>query len=111
MSQVAVATGEDALLLIPTRFSLGFMTSIDNRGRGRGTGAGGSSAVLGPSAFGHVGKGGSIGFADPAEGMAFAYVMNQHGEGILLNEKGQSLVDAAYRSLGMRTSAPGVWVR
>ena len=109
MSQPAVATSEDALLLIPTRFALGFMVSMDNRRRGPR--ANGSSAVLGPTAFGHVGMGGSIGFADPAERLSFAYVMNKHGEGILLNEKGQSLVDAAYRSVGMRTNAPGVWIR
>jgi CubicO group peptidase (beta-lactamase class C family) len=109
MSQPAVATSEDALLLIPTRFGLGFMTSMDNRRRGPR--ANGSSVVLGPTAFGHVGMGGSLGFADPAERLSFGYVMNRHGEGILLNEKGQSLVDAAYRSLGFRTDAPGVWIR
>ena len=109
MSQPAVATSEDALLLIPTRFGLGFMTSMDNRRRGPR--ASGSSVVLGPTAFGHVGMGGSIGFADPAERISFAYVMNKHGEGILLNDKGQSLVDATYTSLGFRTNAPGVWVR
>ena len=57
------------------------------------------------------GKGGSLGMADPAERMAFGYVMNAHGEGILLNDKGQALVDATYRALGFRTDAPGVWVR
>ena len=109
MSQTSVATSEDALLLIPTRFSLGFMTSMDNRRRGPR--ANGSSVILGPTAFGHVGMGGSVGFADPAERLSFAYVMNKHGEGILLNDKGQSLVDATYESLGFRTNSPGVWVR
>lgn len=109
MSQPATASSQDALLLIPTRFALGFMVSTDNRRRAAGSE--GNSVVLGPTAFGHVGKGGSIGFADPAEGLAFGYVMNQHGEGILLNAKGQGLVDATYRALGRRTDAPGVWVR
>lgn len=109
MSQPAVATSEDALLLIPTRFTLGFMASMDNRRRGPRLD--GSSAIVGPSAFGHVGMGGSYGFADPAERMSFGYVMNKHGEGMLLNDKGQSLVDAAYRALGYRTNEPGVWVR
>ena len=36
---------------------------------------------------------------------------NRQGEGILLNERGQSLVDAVYRSLGYRTNAAGVWTR
>ena len=38
---------------------------------------------------------------------AFSYTMNQMGNGILLNERGQSLIDAAYASLGYRTNAPG----
>jgi len=46
--------------------------------------------------FGHVGMGGSIGFADPEAGFAFGYSMNKMGGGILLNTRGQSLVDAAY---------------
>jgi CubicO group peptidase (beta-lactamase class C family) len=96
------------MLLIPTRFALGFMKSMDNRRR---SSAGGSSVVLSSAAFGHVGAGGSIGFADPDPGMGFGYVMNRQGEGILLNERGQSLVDAAYTSLGYRTNTPGVWVR
>ncbi|MEM7639542.1 MAG: esterase, partial [Pseudomonadota bacterium] len=69
------------------------------------------SAIMGEAAFGHVGAGGSIGFADPACGMAFSYTMNQMGSGILLNNRGQSVIDAAYRSLGYRTNAPGAWVK
>ena len=100
--------GLDALLLVPTSFALGFMVSTDNRRR---TGRSGDSAVLGPTAFGHVGLGGSIGFRDPDEDLAFAYVMNAHGDGVLLNDKGQDLVDATYRALGCRSSASGAWVR
>jgi CubicO group peptidase (beta-lactamase class C family) len=108
MGEVAVATQEDATLLIPTRFGLGFMKSMDNRRRARGDR---DSAILSSAAFGHVGAGGSIGFADPREELSFGYSMNQMGKGILLNERGQSLVDAAYRALGYATNAPGVWVR
>jgi CubicO group peptidase (beta-lactamase class C family) len=108
MGEVAVATQEDATLLIPTRFALGFMKSMDNRRRRRGDR---DSAILSSAAFGHVGAGGSIGFADPREELSFGYAMNQMGKGILLNERGQSLVDAAYRALGYTTNAPGVWVR
>jgi CubicO group peptidase (beta-lactamase class C family) len=106
MGEVAVATNEDATLLIPSRFALGFMKSMDNRRRARGDR---DSAVLSSAAFGHVGAGGSIGFADPVEGLSFGYSMNQMGPGILLNERGQSLVDAAYRTLGYRGSESGVW--
>jgi CubicO group peptidase (beta-lactamase class C family) len=108
MSEVAVATNEDATLLIPSRFALGFMKSMDNRRRARGDR---DSAVLSSAAFGHVGAGGSIGFADPVEGLSFGYSMNQMGPGILLNDRGQSLVDAAYRVLGYRGNESGVWAR
>ena len=37
--------------------------------------------------------------------------MNQMGPGLLLNARGQSVVDAAYQSLGYRTNAPGAWVK
>lgn len=105
---VSVATMEDATLLMPSRFGLGFMRSMDNRSRASGKF---ETMVLGREAFGHAGAGGSVGFADPEAGLAFGYTMNQMGGGILLNERGQALVDATYRCLGYRTSAPGFWVR
>jgi len=108
MGEVAVATHEDATLLIGSRFGLGFMKSMDNR---NAPGVGRDSAILGPAAFGHVGAGGSIGFADPAEELSFGYTMNRMGAGILMNERGQSLVDAAYQSLGFRSNRAGVWSR
>jgi len=106
MQEVAVATHEDATLLIPTRFSLGFMKSMDNR---RELAVTRDSVILGGSAFGHVGAGGSIGFADPAQGMSFGYTMNRMGPGILMNERGQSLIDAAYRCLGYQSNQSGIW--
>ena len=106
MSEVSMATHEDATLLIPTRFGLGFMKSMDNR---RELAVGRDSAILGASAFGHVGAGGSIGFADPGARMSLGYTMNRMGPGILLNERGQSLVDAAYQALGYQSNKSGVW--
>lgn len=106
MQEVACATHEDATLLIPSRFGLGFMKSMDNR---RSQEVAKDSAILGAAAFGHVGAGGSIGFADPAHKLSFGYTMNKLGLGLLLNERGQSLVDATYRSLGCRSNAAGVW--
>ncbi len=88
-----VSEGLDTTLRIPTRFGEGFMLSIDNRDLP----ADGQSAILGDGAFGHVGMGGSIGFADPDIGISFGYTMNKMGGGILLNDRGQSLVDAVYR--------------
>lgn len=108
MSRVTAATEIDATLLVSTRFASGFMKSMDNRGK---LGGRHMSALIGEQAFGHVGAGGSIGFADPECGLAFSYTMNQMGTGLLLNERCQSLIDAAYRALGYRTKAPGAWVR
>lgn len=90
-----VSEGMDATVRIPTRFGEGFMLSTDNRnllGEGQ-------SAVLGKGAFGHVGMGGSIGFADPEAGISFGYTMNKMGGGILLNDRGQLLIDAVYDCL------------
>jgi CubicO group peptidase (beta-lactamase class C family) len=86
--------GDDRILLLPTRFASGFMKSADNRPR--------DSVRMGPNeaAFGHVGAGGSLGMADPQAGVAIGYVMNQLGHGVMLNERGQGLVDAVYECLG-----------
>lgn len=108
MAEVSSATKEDATLLVGTRFALGFMKSIDNRRRAFGDR---DSAILSSDAFGHVGAGGSIGFADPTAGFSFGYAMNQMGRGILLNDRGQSLVDAAYRCLGYTSNDSGVWAK
>jgi CubicO group peptidase (beta-lactamase class C family) len=106
MSLCSVATHEDATLRIPTRFSLGFMKAMDNRGLEN---AKHCSLIISEPAFGHVGAGGSIGFADPASRMSFGYSMNRMGFGILMNDRGQSLIDSAYRALGYRSDAGGVW--
>jgi hypothetical protein len=41
--------------------------------------------------------------------MSFGYTMNRMGFGILMNDRGQRLIDAAYRALGYRSKASGVW--
>lgn len=108
MSMVSTASARDATLLVPTRFASGFMKSMDNRAYPQGNQM---SAIIGEKAFGHVGAGGSIGFADPECGMAFSYTMNKMGNGLLVNERGQSLIDAAYKAIGYSTNAPGAWIR
>ncbi|MCE9522891.1 MAG: beta-lactamase family protein [Alphaproteobacteria bacterium] len=106
MSRVAMATHEDGTLMIPSRFALGYMKTMDNRALPPADSA---SCLLTEAAFGHVGAGGSIGFADPECKMGFGYTMNQMGLGLLLNDRGQALVDAAYKALGYRTNAGGAW--
>jgi CubicO group peptidase (beta-lactamase class C family) len=108
MSPTSTSTNEDATLLIPTRFALGFMRSMDNRNRATRDR---DSQIIGASAFGHGGAGGSIGFADPDSRMSFGYSMNQMGEGILINARAQSLVDSTYQALGYRSNASGAWRR
>ena len=105
MRRVSSAVNRDATLCIATRFAMGFMVSMDNRARPDS-----DSVIVGEHAFGHVGAGGSIGFADPSCGLAFGYSMNRMGKGILLNDRGQSLVDATYRVLGHRSDASGSWI-
>lgn len=108
MGYVSTATRDDATLMIPTRFGQGFMCSMDNRHIRFGHDA---SFIIGQNAFGHVGMGGSCVFFDPDCDMVFAYSMNRMGGGILLNSRGQSLIDAAYESLGYQGNSPGYWLR
>ena len=107
MSRVSMATHEDATLVLPSRFALGYMKTMDNRALG---GVDAASCIMTEAAFGHVGAGGSVGFADPECRMSFGYTMNQMGAGLLLNDRGQTLVDAAYRAIGYRSNAGGAWV-
>lgn len=58
------ASGRDQVMVIPSRFSTGFMLPT------------GSNPMTGPNAFGHTGRGGSLAFADPEHGIAFGYVTN-----------------------------------
>lgn len=106
MQAVASATAVDTVLLVGMRFSLGFMKSADNRAAPPGAR---DSVILSEEAFGHAGMGGSLGFADPAARLSFGYAMNKQGRGVLVNERGQSLVDAVYRSLGYRSDRHGRW--
>src|ERR1700730_4020917 len=81
--------GVDRVFQIPTAFSAGFMK--DSRESRR--------HIFGRStfSFGHPGAGGSHAFADPENGIAFAYVMNQMEQSLLPNEKSLRLVDAIFR--------------
>ena len=105
-SRVASASTVDATLLYPTRFGLGFMKSIDNVADGGVE----NSVLLSEEAFGHVGMGGSVGFADPRARLSFGYSMNRQGGGLGANLRGQALTDAVYRALGYRQPpGGGIW--
>ena len=87
----------DNMLLFPTNFSQGFMLHMDNRNSFEGEGG---SFIIGPNAFGHVGFGGSSAtFADPDCKMSFGYLVNKLGGEYLISERGQSLIDASYKSI------------
>ena len=84
--------GFDSILRLETSFSAGFMMDpIDAAGRK-------TRSILGPSltAFGHPGAGGSLGFADPENGVSFGFVMNKMEPGVLPNERAAALVRAIY---------------
>lgn len=87
-----VNNGVDMVLHHEISFSAGFMLDpID---------ASGSKVrqTMGPTltAFGHPGAGGSLAFADPENGLGFAYVMNQMEPGVLPNDRALNLVAAVY---------------
>ena len=82
--------GADRVFQVPTAFSAGFMKDSEKSAR----------RIIGTStsSFGHPGAGGSHAFADPENGISFAYVMNQMEQSVLPNEKSLRLVDAIYRN-------------
>lgn len=81
------AGGTDQVMMVPSRFSSGYMLPTQ------------TNPMAGPNSFGHTGRGGSLGFADPEHGIAFGYVMN-HIIGGPNDVRATSLVDAVRRSLG-----------
>ncbi len=109
MGAVSSASSLDTSILLPTRFTLGFAKSVDNRRVPSATED--DSLILSEEAFGHPGFGGALGFADPVANMSFGYAMNRMGQGIGLNARGQSLVDATYLSLGYTSNAGGSWIK
>ena len=91
--QNTLSQGEDAVLCLTAAFSAGMMKDpVDEETGGK------LRALFGPStsAFGHPGAGGSLAFADPENGLAFAYVMNQMEVGVLPGEKALGLARALY---------------
>jgi CubicO group peptidase (beta-lactamase class C family) len=107
MGAVTAATSVDAVLLVPTRWTMGYVKGTDNRYLPIADREG---IFLPEEAFGHPGMGGSFGFADPRARVSFGYTMNRQGSGLGVNDRGQSLVDAVYQALGYRRmDGAGAW--
>ncbi|MFB7588323.1 serine hydrolase domain-containing protein [Streptomyces sp. NPDC056169] len=82
LARTEESAGPDKVLLVGTRFGLGHMLH------------GPASPLLGPSSFGHPGRGGSLGFADPESGIAFGYVTNGMRKTVTADPRAQALVRA-----------------
>ncbi|WP_435975233.1 serine hydrolase domain-containing protein [Streptomyces sp. Qhu_M48] len=82
LARTEESAGPDRVLLVGTRFGLGHMLH------------GPASPLLGPSSFGHPGRGGSLGFADPDAGVALGYVTNGMRRTVTADPRAQSLVRA-----------------
>jgi CubicO group peptidase (beta-lactamase class C family) len=82
--RTTLTRGPDRVLMDETSFSLGFMTN--------------DFGIYGPSpsAFGHPGAGGSIAFADPEHGIAFAFIPSAMHPGALPGARTRNLVRALY---------------
>ncbi|MER6630027.1 serine hydrolase domain-containing protein [Streptomyces sp. NPDC000987] len=76
------SAGPDRVLVVSTRFGLGHMLH------------GATSPLLSPASFGHPGRGGSLGFADPDAGVAFGYVTNGFRKSVTADPRAQALLRA-----------------
>lgn len=76
------ASGVDRVLMTPTRPALGFGLPLPEQ------------PWWSPTAFGFPGHGGSLGYADPATGIAFGYVMNGLRVTMAPDPRTSSLIEA-----------------
>lgn len=81
------SAGPDRVLVVGTRFGLGYMLH------------GSASPLLSPGSFGHPGRGGALGFADPDSGIAFGYVTNGFRKSVTADPRAQALVRAVRTAL------------
>ncbi|MET9380071.1 serine hydrolase domain-containing protein [Streptomyces sp. NPDC002928] len=86
------SAGADRVLVVNTRFGLGYMLH------------GAASPLLSPGSFGHPGRGGALGFADPESGIAFGYVTNGFRKSVTADPRAQALVRAVR---AVRETPPG----
>ncbi|MEU0374096.1 serine hydrolase domain-containing protein [Streptomyces sp. NPDC006283] len=87
LARTEESAGPDRVLVVSTRFGLGFMLH------------GPASPLLGPGSFGHPGRGGSLGFADPGSGVAFGYTTNGMRKGVTADPRAQALIRAVRSAL------------
>jgi CubicO group peptidase (beta-lactamase class C family) len=82
------AQGEDLVVGYETRYGTGFQLSFPSR------------PMAGDGSFGHYGMGGSVGFAHPARGLSFGYVMNQMLSPSGPDPRSTALIQAVLRCTG-----------
>ncbi|MER5767516.1 serine hydrolase domain-containing protein [Streptomyces sp. NPDC001985] len=87
LARTEESAGPDRVLVVPTRLGLGFMLH------------GAAAPLLGPGSFGHPGRGGSLGFADPESGVALGYVTNGLRKGVTADPRAQALIRAVRSAL------------
>ncbi|MEU9306730.1 serine hydrolase domain-containing protein [Streptomyces sp. NPDC048256] len=81
------SSGPDRVLVVNTRFGLGPMLH------------GAASPLLSPTSFGHPGRGGALGLADPESGIAFGYVTNGFRTSVTADPRAQALLRALRTAL------------
>lgn len=75
-------SGPDKVLIVNSTFGLGFFRH-------------GPTSLMGsPASFGHPGRGGSLGFADPELGIGFGYVTNGMQPGVTGDIRSRTLIKA-----------------
>ncbi|GGX26239.1 serine hydrolase domain-containing protein [Streptomyces lomondensis] len=89
LARAEESAGPDRVLVVGTRFGLGYMLH------------GSASPFLTPGSFGHPGRGGALGFADPETGIAFGYVTNGFRKTVTADPRAQGLVRAVRSVLGL----------
>ncbi|MEU0247218.1 serine hydrolase domain-containing protein [Streptomyces sp. NPDC006235] len=89
LARAEESAGADRVLVVGTRFGLGYMLHSS------------ASPFLTPGSFGHPGRGGALGFADPDTGIAFGYVTNGFRKTVTADPRAQGLVRAVRGALGL----------
>ncbi|MGW0995455.1 serine hydrolase domain-containing protein [Streptomyces sp. NPDC002520] len=87
LARAEQSAGPDRILVVKTRFGLGYMLH------------GSATPLLSPTSFGHPGRGGALAFADPEAGIAFGYVTNGFRQSVTADPRAQALVRAVRTAL------------